>query len=187
MVRYITTVHKVADLFLGPERWSNVYHVEAADPEAALDIGVSIANIEQQVYKDYVTMSRVTVVEDQPEPPPGSSRVLTGAGDVTGDPDTLLPLFNSVRCTFSDGNGRPSQKYLRLPLEEADVTNGRLTITLINFVFLNYVTDLIALAGVVSNSGDTFIEGSVVHAVQMRQLNWKRRSRPGFRRGWVAE
>jgi len=186
MTRFIITVHKVMQVNQNQERWSNVYHGEVIDLEAALDLGVSIANIEQAVYKDYVTMSRVTAIEDQPEPPPGGSRVLTGGGDITGDETLMLPLFNSVRCTFSDGNGRPSQKYLRLPLEEGDVTSGTITTTLSNLVSLDYVAPLVALSGLVSNTGDTFTEGAVVPAIQMRQLNWKRRARPGFVRGWVA-
>lgn len=98
----------------------------------------------------------------------------------------MLPLFNAVRCTLSDGNGRPSQKYLRLPLEESDITAGTITVTLSNLVQLSYITDLLALDGLVSNTGDVFTEGAVIPAVQMRQLNWKRRARPGFVRGWVA-
>lgn len=185
MPRYIVSVRKGTFVGENVEAWTNRYHVDAADLESALDLGVSIANIEQAVYKDYVFMSRVTAIEDQADPPPGGSRLLTGSGDVTGDATLRLPTFNTVRITFSDGNGRPSQKYLRLPLEEGDIQNGTITTALNNALTTNYVGPLLSLSGLVSNSGDPFTEGDVIPAIQMRQTSWKRRSREGFRRGWV--
>lgn len=167
-------------------RWVNNYHVEADDLTQALAHGVDISIIEQKVHKDYVLFSYVNAREAIPDPPPGGIAALTGFGDVTGDPAVRLPNFNSVRVVLADGNGRPSQKYLRLPLQEGEVTDGTLSAAIINDVTLDYVTDLLALGFLRSNSGDAFTSGNVVAAIQMRQTNWNRRTRPGFHRGWVA-
>lgn len=185
MVRYIATIKKrltVGDI-LTP--WSNVYHVEAGDPTAALAIAVDISVIEQQIHKDYVMFTYASVLEDQIDPPPGLGQALTGLGDITGDDTLRLPGFNTVRVILSDGNGRPSQKYLRLPLEEGDVLSGQLTTALINSVQLSYATDLLALPGLVSNTDNNFIAASVHPYIQMRQRSWNRRTREGFHRGWV--
>lgn len=186
MVRYIVAVYKRLNVGTDRKSWSNVYHVEAEGLEGALDLGVSIANIEQQVHKDYVLFQRCTAIEDQIDPPPGGSRVLTGLGDVEGDDTLRLPPFCTVRVLFSDGNGRPSQKYLRLPLQEDDIVDGTINTTVNNLIVTGYVSDLLSLVGFVSNTGNTFTEGAVVPAIQMRQTDWKRRTRPGFIRGWVA-
>jgi len=167
------------------KRWSNVYHVEAADLGEALDFGQDIANIEQQIHKDYVLFSYANAREAVEDPPPGGTRPLTGFGNIAGDAATRLPNFNTVRCILGDDNGRPSQKYLRLPLEEAEVVDGILTAGVINDVQLNYLTDLINFAPLRSNSGDILTPASVIPGIQMRQQDWNRRTRVGFRRGWV--
>lgn len=185
MVRYLATVKKrltVGDILTD---WSNVYHVEAGDPTAALAVAVQLSTIEQQIHKDYVQFTWASVLEDQVDPPPGMGQALTGFGDIVGDETLRLPNFNTVRVLLSDGNGRPSQKYLRLPLEEGDVLSGQLTTALINSVMLNYVTDLLTVPELVSNTDNSFTAGTVYPYVQMRQRSWNRRTRPGFVRGWV--
>jgi hypothetical protein len=167
------------------KRWSNNYHVEAADLGEALDFAVDISVIEQKIHKDYVLFSYANAREAIPDPPPGGQRALTGFGDIVGDPAIRLPNFNAVRCILSDENGRPSQKYLRLPLEEGEVTDGVLSAALINSVQLEYLTDLLLLAFIRSNSGDIWTAASVAPNVQMRQQDWNRRTRVGFHRGWV--
>lgn len=175
-------------MFVGVDRqvWTNVYRVDAGSLTDALDKGVSISVIEQAIYKDYVIMSSVRAIEDIVDPPEGASRVLTGTGDITGDETLRLPNFNAVRCTFSDGVGRPDQKYLRLPLEEGDVVSGSITTTLNNLVALDYVGPLVDLGFVVSSDHVPYSEGTVVAGIQMRQVSWHRRTRPGFHRGYVA-
>lgn len=165
--------------------WSNIYRVDAGSLDDALDKAVSIANIEQAVHKDYVRFSRVTAIEDVVDPPEGASRVLTGSGDVTGDFTLVLPRFNTVRCVFSDGVGRPDQKYLRLPLEEGDVVSGTISVDLSNALALDYVAPITELGFVVSSDQVSYTEGTVVPAIQMRQISWHRRTRPGFHRGYI--
>jgi hypothetical protein len=167
--------------------WSNVYQVEAASALDALDIGEDIVEIEKAVHKDYVQYTKMTATEDIDDPPVGSSRVLTATGDITGVENQRLPGFNAVRVILSDGNGRPSQKYLRPLLEEDDIADGSITTATRNLFSLSYAGPLIGLAGVVSNSGDTFISATVQDAIQMRQQSWHRRTRPGFHRGYVPD
>lgn len=167
--------------------WSNVYRVEADDINDALDKGVTIANIEQAVHKDYVAFSKVTARLDVTPAPPGGSRLLTGAGDVEGDPSVRLPRWNTVRCTFTDEIGRPDQKYLRLPLEEGDVTDGTLNVAIINAVSLGYVAPISELEFIRSSDNAPYTSGRVEEPIQMRQIGWHRRTRPGFHRGYVPD
>lgn len=167
------------------KRWTNTYHADVPDLGSALAVAEAISIVEQKIHKDYVLFSYASAREAIENPPPGGIIALTGTGDIVGDPTIRLPNFNAVRVILADGNGRPSQKYLRLPLEEGEVTDGTLTAALINDVFLEYVTDLMAIPEIRSNSGNEFTSGSVHPAVQMRQQNWNRRTRAGFHRGWV--
>lgn len=185
MALFTVTVRKGIILEGSTQAWTNVYHVEADDIPDALDKGVTIANIEQGIYKDYVVMSRVNARLAVTPTTESGRRELTGAGDITGDETKRLPGFNAVRCTFSDEIGRPDQKYLRLPLEEDDVVSGTINVTVNNLIQLDYVSEILALPFIRSSDNALYTEGTVIPAIQMRQLSWHRRSRPGFHRAYV--
>lgn len=187
MPLYKVAIEKGFALLGESHRWSNVYRVEAADVAEALDFGVTISNIEQGVHKDYVGFLYARARLDVPTTDDTGSRALTGNGSVTGDGALRLPNFNAVRCIFSDDVQRPDQKYLRLPLEEGDVVNGTLETTLSNLVSLDYVSEIVALGFIRSSDNTTYVSGSVVQRIQMRQENWHRRSRPGFHRAYVPD
>lgn len=181
------SVFKRLDVGDDLRHWSNVYRVEADDITEALDHAVSIANIEQAVHKDYVIFSKVTARLDVPDAPEGGTRALVGSGDVTGDPTLRLPRFNTIRAVLTDDVGRPDQKYLRLPLQEDDVIEGTINVAVSNLVSLSYVAPLIALAYIRSADNTVYTAGDVIPAIQMRQISWSRRARPGFHRAYVPD
>lgn len=182
---YKVTIYK--HLIMDPtEKWSNVYTVDSDGEDGALDIGNDIMALETAVHKDYVVFDKITARQDNPLAGSGRQRAVSGVvGEVTGTPSLRLPLFNAVRCIFSDLTGRPDQKYLRLPIEEGDQSGGFLEEAFKTDIDLNYTTPLVALTGVVSSDHDPYTGSFIQDAIQMRQLSWSRRTRPGFKRGWV--
>jgi len=103
-----------------------------------------------------------------------------------GDEAVQLPLFNTVRCILTPVVGRPFSKYLRLPLVEADVEGFNLTDTQVTFITANYLTPLLEDTSIRSVNSQDVLSGVVQKAVQNRQRSAHRRTRPGFKRGWVA-
>lgn len=183
MTLFRATIEKTLQL-TPSDKWTNVYHINAASILDAQDISDSIAALEQAIYKDYVAITRIAVANPA-VPGSSSSRNVYLAGSVTGDSTLMLPLFNTVLVQLLPAAGRPSPKYLRLPLQEGDVTSGKLTSTLTGFVDTNYSVPLVALTGVADEDGQDIIGYNTPDRVQMRQLGWHRRTRPGYKRGWV--
>lgn len=152
------------------EYWTNRYIVEATTLTGAHAIGANIVEIEQTVHDDVVTFTKYrtsTTVEDDdayfitPINQPGAEN---NAGD-------YLPLFNVVRVDFAAaGGGRPSRKYLRLPLFEPQQSNGALLPGVVTFLQTYYADLLAALEGYVDVDGQELIAGSVSPFVGMRQL-----------------
>lgn len=186
MAFYKVTVYK---LFNGPpfsgETWSNVYTVDAVDASAALTKGTAIATLEMSVSYEPIEVTKVTVVShddvaDKLVGFPGAS----GALDPTGL-GGYLPLFNTVRVVLRDPILNPEMKYLRLGATPANIGAGEWDSEFVTAVQENYADDLVAL-GIIGPNGGTISEGVVLSKIQIRQLDWKRRSRPGFVRGWVA-
>lgn len=185
MARYRVTLHKHFFDHDGFKPWSNVYYLETSSVEVALDGAVAIAMIEKKVLKEYVKIFRVHAVQDAILHQPGGSREVDIQGEVTGDFNLMLPLFNTVRITFSDGVGRPSTRYFRCPLQEDEIEGGQLIGAFIDDMNVNYCAYIISLPGMVSNSGDEYTDAVTQPGVQMRQTDWHRRTRPGYKRGWV--
>jgi hypothetical protein len=165
--------------------WQNVYLINEANALEALDVLNAIVGHEQAVHYNSVEFIRARVV-NVANSADGRSVGSAGMGDL--DPAALggyLPLFNTVRVTFSDNVKRPESKYLRLPGNEDNLENGQWSTELTDYIGTNYVTPLLALTAFVGPSLEHPSSGSVQQAVQSRQLGWHRRTRPGFRRGWV--
>jgi hypothetical protein len=167
--------------------WTNVYYVDTATKDLAAAAGEAIWGIQKGVAKDYVRGFRA--VAQSPSSLGSSPSVIdfNTPGEVPGDLALRLPLFNTVRVRLTDGINRPSQKYLRLPLEEGDIENGTLTGALTDLIASDYSAQLMAFAPLRTDDGvhPTSITG--MPDVQMRQTNWKRRTREGFHRGWVPD
>lgn len=183
---YRATVYKrtIGSYFTG-EQWSNVYTIDEVNVTEASSVAASAAIAEATQLFDWAEVWKI-VCEDPNAPDDKKTQVLNYVGDrsPTGL-GSALPLFNTVRCIFSDEVRRPESKYLRGVLAADNVEAGRVSGETITAVQTNYVNAILALSQIVGPSGEAFVTGSVQPAVQMRQLSWSRRPRPGFHRGWV--
>lgn len=107
---------------------------------------------------------------------------IDGARVVTGAP---LPAWNVVRfqARASDGS-RPSTFYLRVGMTEDDVTGQNLSAGLVT-ALNSFRTAFLAQGTLCTPAGAIFETAGYDELVRMRQMGWHRRTRPGFRRGWV--
>lgn len=166
--------------------WSNVYTIEAADETDALNLGENIMDIERLVHKSNVVFTRIAVRQPGPLSGSGRQRALSGAvGDVAAVPANQLPNFNTVRVVFSDELGRSESKYLRPPLENTEVTGSFLDVGTVAAFGVTYGDAIVALGYVRGPQGENLTGSTAQEAIQMRQRGWSRRTRPGFKRGWV--
>lgn len=182
----VTLYHQLPD-FPSEKPWTNTYHVDLGSKALAADAGEDIAAWEALVMPQYAEIFKI--VAQQPSSISSSPviRHVSIPGLLDIDPVLRLPLFNAVRVTLTDDVDKPTVMYFRFPLHEDQVESGALTGTFLGNVQTNFVGNLLGVAGLRSNSGASFTTGTVAPAVQMRQRDWKRRSRDGFHRGWVPD
>lgn len=166
-------------------QWTNVYHVDAASPEDALDHAESIIQVERLVHWDIVEYFRVSAKQPGSEAPAGQARSVTDVGARDSAGENFIPLYCTARVVLDDLAARPDQKYLRLPIMESEQGAGFLEASTVDLINTAYVGGLLGLTFLRSSSNSTYIGGTTELAVQMRQRGWKRRSREGFKRGWV--
>jgi len=183
MAQYEITTHK----YLGPDnkfKWSNNYNVLAATILDAQDYADQIADLEAAVLWDNVFIRKIEVKVVGASN--GSTRNVAVQGlRADADPAVQLPLFNTVRVTLIAGANRPSLKYFRPPLVEAEVEGFNLTTAFTDFFDSTFVAPLAGLGVLCNQQGDLIIGYDVYQPVQQRQLGWHRRSRPGFHRAYV--
>jgi hypothetical protein len=165
------------------EQWVNVYHVEALGPASALDAIESIANLEATVLTESSTIYRLSVQQGVGQPT--SLRSVSIQGELTGEGVNLVPFFNTVRVILGDEFERTESKYLRGLIQEANVQGWNISGELRDWVQANYATPLLGILGLRGPNGEEILTATVQQAIQMRQVGWKRRARPGFKRGWV--
>jgi hypothetical protein len=177
------TVYKVLNGATG-EQWTNVYNVNALGPNDAASIGETIQALEVAVCYDWVSFPKVAaqLASGGPSVVHATPGVV---GGLTGDINNAIPLFNVARITLSDGQNRPEIKYLRGAMEEANVAGFNLTNEVFNQIRDDYALPLVDVLGICGPSGEPIVSATVQLAIQMRQLGWNRRTRPGFKRGWV--
>jgi hypothetical protein len=167
--------------------WSNVWHVEAASPAAALLICNGIVNTYINMLKDYAEVYSQHVQFDHPLASPGASSDNIIPGLQAGDVTLMLPLFNTIRVALHDGFGRPNLKYFRFPLQEDEIASGVPTTAFLDDLATTFLSLIPAIGGVVSNRGHDYSDIVAVPLTQMRQQGWHRRTRAGFHRGWVPD
>src|SRR5215216_5626920 len=102
---------------LGAQTWSNRYVIFAADLAAAKAIGNAIVEIERDVHLNIVNFIGMKV-ENTINFSTDNTVVGLSVPGTGGAPGEYLPLHNTVRIAFHTATGKPSQKYLRLPLDE---------------------------------------------------------------------
>lgn len=182
MALFKVTIHKRLEALNG-EQWVNTYYIDTLGPNSALDQGELIAGIEMAVTASAVVAWRVSVKE-LPDGPT-ALRAISVPGEVTGDPVNLVPMFNTVRVLLTDTAERAESKYLRAVIYEANVSGFNISGELRDFIIANYADPLVGVLGLRGPNGETITGSSVQQLIQMRQLGWHRRSRPGMKRGWV--
>jgi hypothetical protein len=184
MPLYRGTIYKH---IVGGEAWSNVYTIQESNALEAVDVLNAIELAEKAVSYSGVHFIKGHVVNLADSTDTRTSNYTDEPGDL--DPAGLggpLPLFCTVRVTFSNESGKPEQKYLRLLANESNLTLGVWDSEFVAFIDANYAVPLLEQTQYVGPSGEAHLLGIVHQEVQNRQLGWHRRSRPGFKRGWVA-
>lgn len=162
---------------LGTEYWTNVYFSDAGTLPAAKTVGDNLVANEKLIHANIVNFIQMRI---RPYPSGGQQGTvyqLSGVGSVsTAD---YLPLFNVARVTLTVASGRPSRKYYRLPVGEADQANGTFIpakVSSLNTSLASFITT----ANLTDESGNVFTAATVVPTVGMRQLRRgsKRRATP---------
>lgn len=165
------------------EQWVNVYHVEALGPASALDAIETIAGLEAANYSEHVLIYRLSV-----KPAAGGETALRSmslAGEIPGDIVNLIPLFNTIRVVLGDEFERTESKYLRGMIYEDNVQGFNISGELFLQTKAVYADPLLEVLGLRGPNGEQILTSTVQSLIQMRQLGWHRRTRPGFKRGWV--
>lgn len=163
--------------------WTNDYWVDALGLNDALAKGEQLAIYEQPLYCPDIALFKVTA---QLEPhTPVATKGIAHAGSRSVSANDLISLFNTVRVTYLDEFERPEQKYYRGVLIGADVAGINIVTDTLIDVIGPVATDIAGYSFLRGPHGEG-ISGHLTHRpVQMRQVGWQRRSRPGFHRGWV--
>lgn len=168
----------------GGENWTNVYLVNALGPNDAANIGEVIEALERNISPDFISFYRITAALKSGGPSVVKARSETGnRGGL--NVANLLPLFNTIRVTLNDGQNRPELKYLRGIMVEADIAGPNISSETMIDVTDNYAEPLAEVLGLCGPTGEPIVSCTVALPVQMRQLGWNRRTRVGFKRGWV--
>lgn len=182
----LTTVKQKESNPYALKRWNNVYHVNATSRADAGLLAPGIIDLEKAIYPSDVAIVRWSVRNPLVRGDTESRTVFVAGTRRAADPNTQLPLFNTVLARLRVETGRPSLKYFRLPLHEDEVTAGRITTDTYDGIS-GFLTALVALAEITDEDGQVVNGSEVALDVQMRQLGWHRRKRVGFHRGWVAD
>lgn len=153
------------------EFWTNVYHVDAGDLAGATAIANQIMLIERTMHFAFVQFTKYRVDDMVPNTQNYQTTPVNqvGANGVLGE-DAAAPLFCTVRVDFAVRSQRPSRKYYRGCLSEANMGVMRITDALRVAFNTNVATPLADLAGFVDERGNAIYEGTTYPNVQMRQL-----------------
>lgn len=180
---YRGTIHQHSTLW--NRNFSNVYLIEESSALEALDVLNAIVTHQAAVTYDTIEfpLNHVINIADKDDARSGFDNG-TGALSVTGLGGPL-PLFCTCRVVFRSLAGKPEQKYLRLGANEANLTLGQWDGEFVDYVSENYATPLLSQSQYVGPGGEAHVSFVVETAVQNRQLGWHRKTKPGFKRGWV--
>jgi hypothetical protein len=170
---------------LNNEKWVNTYWIDALGVNTALDAGELIAGYEMETTCDDIEVYRITA-KAMPSGPT-AQRGVSIPGQYAIVPENLVPLFNTVRVILTDEVGRQESKYLRGMIAEANVQGFLISGELKTAIEDNYLTPLLAVLGLRGPNDEVISGGSVQQLIQMRQISWHRRTRPGYHRGWVPD
>jgi len=168
----------------GDAAWSNVYHIPAISPEAAMVSLQVVAAAEMAIHSDDITITTLEI-SDPTHLQNGRKYTMNDAGERTAGTNPL-PNWNVVTVLMYDlAFTRPQKKYYRLPIYEEDHTGGTLDGALTSLV-LSTVQTLVDDGVICGPGGEELTTVEVLPTIQMRQTDWARRGKPGFHRGYVA-
>lgn len=153
---------------LGTEYWINVYHADVPAQDDARATALAVVNIERAVHSTDVLFVNFRVRNISPIAGPGTVYPVGLVGQLGAA--SYLPLFNVARCDIAVPVGRPDRKYLKFPISNVNVTNGRFTQAALDFWQANYCDAIIALTALSDRSGQPYLSASINPAVGMRQL-----------------
>lgn len=160
------------------ETWTNRYLLNYGTLEAANTAAPQVLAAEQLFHPSFVLFTSYRVSDIVPNTDQFITTVVNQPGEVV-EGSSVLPLFNTVRVDLSVGAGRPSRKYYRGILTEANTENGALSAALITLVS-NAWFDIISGVDVVDPQLTPIVQGIVFPNIQMRQLRRgsRRRTEP---------
>lgn len=186
MPTYRVTVTKHLDD--GPfalRNFSNVYHISATDMVQVALRAPELVTIEKALYPDNVHIIRYSV-SNPAAPRTGFSKSVFESGNRSvGAVATQLPPFNTVVAHLLNAQGRPSIMHLRPIIDESEIDSGAITTALYDAIGTGWTAPLLALNYLTDESGNPVTDIAVDTLVRSRQMGWHRRTRPGFKRGWV--
>lgn len=163
----------------GTREWSNVYHVRCSTSLVAIGIADEIVAAEREFHNASTTFTRARASSIVAADDDFRTNVYNEGG-LRADPTQNMPLWDTVRVDITvEGGGRPSRKFYRLPLGEADVANlvvdGTLR-SLIDTSLEGLRTALeTATTPLVDLDDQPWTDVAAFGFVQMRQLHRKRK------------
>lgn len=168
------------------EKWENVYTIQVDNAAATEAVGDAIMGWEQDVSYDTISFDGFIVYPNGTGDAVFRKLGYFGQGDLpSAGLGGILPLFNTVKVTFGNNLGRPEIKYLRLGANANNIGSGSWDGEFVTQVDEGYTQNLLGELTYVGPSGEDHTTGVTSPQVQNRQLGWHRRTRPGFKRGWV--
>lgn len=162
----------------GQNKWTNVYHVDAADlATAALAFVESmqtplLALLHVSCLLDKVLLSSL---DDDT-----FTEVLVGQGGDNGDTEDIMPLFNSAKVLFQPvGFGRPDYKFIKGTLTDDANEGGFVASSVVTHLLTQFAAIITDMSGssapLCSENGDLWSSATVQPAVQMRQMHRRRK------------
>lgn len=157
-------------------KWSYIWYVEAADPAAAAAVGVDLWNESlagchneyaycYEIYaSDLIESTSLYTVEAIPSGDQRGTLNTGGAGDFY-NPNVV------ARVELNVAGGRPSRKYVRIPLIESWVANGgrNIGLTSVQTALETAFASAIATPGLRDESGNSF-SGITYKGLTIRRL-----------------
>lgn len=159
-------------------KWTNVFHVDAADLADAADAAELVLAPDLSLMLATVSLITKVLVSD-----PATSSYIERVVNIAGtfaDAASLLPLWNSVKVLVSTaGFGRPDYKFLKGFVGENTQTDGTLESafrTQVTTDFNSLIEDMTTQGTpLVSYEGDLWGTAVVQPTVQMRQMHRRRK------------
>jgi hypothetical protein len=153
---------------LDQERWTNVYYTQVTDGAAPVAAALAIADREKEFHLQSVVFTQARI-RRMPEGIEEGSVVPLNERGVRIASDHY-PLFNVIRVDFRVSSGRPSRKYYRGPVDDADATRG--VVNPPSLAFFQAQMDLLLsdVPTLCDVDGQLWLGAAVSSFVGMRQL-----------------